>query len=184
MALSTGQIELCYPTGWPHVASTGEGVGFGITTGHYVNLSRTGCFATGSSNLVGSTTYTRYTKLFFRHGGAPGDTLTDPQLYITNETVTDQITMAPDAYYTHTSYYSHATGFSTGRAVMPNHLKSSDFSGYTASAPLNLSDLPRGQIILDSGGDIGFWLRLEVQPGLHIPREASFNIGIRGTLST
>ena len=158
-----------------------------VNEADFVNLSRTGAFATGQSGLAGSSTYTRYSKLFFYHAGTAGDTLTNPQVFLTNESVSDQVTFAPDAYFIDTdSFGGHGlqsqTGTATGRSVRPEGLLDSHFSGYSVSNPLNFSDLPRGTITLDSGDFLGVWLRLQVPPGLQEAREASFNLGIRGEI--
>jgi hypothetical protein len=184
MALTTGQINLYYPTGNPLVSSTGVSVGATIDSGAPVNFSRTGVFATGHSNLAGGTTHVRYAKLFFRHDGTTGDIVKDPQVYITNTTYSDQLTLSPDPYYLGIHTSTTLTGMSSGRETLPGSLNAQHFSGYTVTTPLNFSSLSRGQITMNSGDYVGFWAKLSIPPGLPSSAENTFSIVFRGDISS
>lgn len=176
MALTTGQITLVYPSSWPSITSTGTTIGGTPSTGSIVTNIATGVFPTGTSSVPGGTTYVRYSKLFYLHTGSTGagDLLQNPLIYIANEAISDQITLAPDPYW----LGSHAaqTGTSTGRAILPDGLSASHFSGYTSESPLTFSTT------MSSGNSIGFWVKMSVPAGLTSRTDNSFDIVLRGDI--
>jgi hypothetical protein len=176
MALTTGQIKLVYPYSWPSITSTGTLIGGVPVTGSVVSSVSTGIFPTGASAVPGGTTYVRYSKLFFLHTGnsAAGDSLQNPIIYIANEDISDQISIAPDPYW----LGSHAaqTGTATGRSVLPDSLTASHFTGYTADNPLSFNTT------LTSGNSIGFWVKMSIAPGMTSRTDNSFDIVLRGDI--
>lgn len=180
--LTTGDIKIAYPLTWPSITSTGSTIGGAPNSGSLVQSYNTGIFPTGSSSIPGGTTYVRYSKLFFTHSGMPGSnhTIQDPFIYITNETVDNQISLAPDPYFLSTD--SAQTGVSSGRAVIPNGLNSGHFSGYSIDSPLRISNLPRGSFSFVSGSAIGVWVKQSIQPGLSSSATNSFQLVLKGDI--
>ena len=63
------------------------------------------------------------------------------------------------------------------------YVYSTHFSGYTASTPLRIASLARGDIKLSSGDNIGIWLKLTVPPGLPNSADNTFSIVFLSTVS-
>ena len=176
--LTTGQISLFYPQNWPAISDTTSEVGGGVSS-NLINSTPTGLFPTGQSSVLGGPTFTRYAKVFFRHTGASVDTLSNPLLYITNQSIVGQINIAPDPYWL--GIHAGQTGGSANRSSVPTGLTASNFSGYTIEAPLSLTNISStGSVVFRSGNTIGVWARLSVPAGLQNSYENSFNLAIRG----
>lgn len=145
------------------------------------NSTNTGIFPTGLSSVPGSAAYIRYAKLFFKHEGSSGDSLRNPVIYITNANNSNQISIAPDAFWL--GIYSQQTGGSANRATLPSGLSSSHFSGYTVQSPLSLSTISNtGNVTLSTGQSIGIWIRERIVAGLSNGYDNSFNLAIRGEI--
>lgn len=189
MSLTTGDILLVYPTGWPHNGNAGlddDNVIGGTAragsswnqTNYTVNLTSTGVFPTGVSTVAGGSDHIRYAKLFFYHSGDASSSLVNPLIYLFNESISDQITMAPDPFYL--GNHALETGTSVNRQTLPNELEASHFTGYTSSSPMDLKAILGADITINSGDSIGFWIKRTIPAGLPSAEEVTFNIGLRG----
>lgn len=183
MTLTTGQIKLVYPTGWSVTTNLTAQIGGTPQTGNFVNTSTTGLFPTGTSSVAGGATSYRYAKVFFLHTGSTGATnnLQDPFVYITNETVYNQVTMSPDPYFL--ALHGAQTGLAVNRTTMPDQLSASYFTGYTADNPLRLSSLNIGSYTLTSGNAIGLWVRQAIVAGLTTSANNTFQFVLQGDIA-
>jgi hypothetical protein len=177
--LTTGQIKLYYPSTWPAINDATGSIGGGVGS-VLVNGTNTGLFPTGQSGLAGTTSYIRYAKIFFKHEGDTADTLTNPQIYITNATMQGHISIAPDPAWMGT--HSAQTGVATNRATLPNGLVSGDFTGYTVLQPMDLSAISGGTVVFSTGQTIGIWVRERIPGGIGSSYTNSFNLAIKGTI--
>lgn len=176
--LSNNDIKLVYPTGWSSTSNLTSPIGGPPQTGAFVSTSSTGMFPTGTSAVAGSITNYRYSKVFFLHTGQSGVTnnLSDPFVYITNETVYNQIALAPDPYFL--GIHSAQTGFASNRTSIPHGLSAVYFTGYTAENPLRFTN-----VMLVTGGSIGIWVRQGIQPGLVTSYNNSFQLALNGNIT-
>lgn len=181
--LQTGDIRLMYPTGWSTITGI-DFIGGPPNTGALVNTSATGLFETGVSTVPGGAEFIRYAKVFYVHTGnlasLGNESLRNPLVYITNETSSNQVSLAPDLYYLGVN--SAQTGGSLNRQTLPNEMSAAYFTGYTAENPLRFSSLSRGTVTLSSGNHLGFWVKLSVPPGLATSTDNSFNIALNGEI--
>jgi hypothetical protein len=178
MPLNTGEIILAYPSIWPSISNTGSVIGGTGIASTPVSSIATGIFPTGSSSVPGGSSFVRYSKLFYMHTGftGTGNNLSNPFLYITNEAISDQISIAPDPYWLGVTNHTTQTGTSAGRASLPDGLSSSHFSGRTASTPL------RFNTTLSSGQSLGFWVKMTVPAGLTSRSDNSFDFVLMGDI--
>ena len=179
--INTGQIILTYPISWPSITGVGN-IGGLPNSGSPVNTSSTGLYPTGVSTVAGGANYIAYAKVFFVHTGIPGtyESLSNPVIYITNESISDQITMSPDPYYL--NIHAAQTGITTGRFVAPIDLSTGYFTGYSADNPLRLSNMGRGTITVSNGNYIGLWVKQTIVAGLSTSADNTFNIAIQGEI--
>ena len=178
MALTTGEIVLVYPKFWPTMTGTTDIIGGTGMASNPISNSSTGIFTTGSSSVPGGSSFVRYSKLFYEHTGFSGigNNLYNPFIYITNEAISDQISLAPDPYWLGVAGHVSQTGTSAGRATLPDGLSSSHFSGRTASEPM------RFNTTLSSGQSLGFWVKMTVPAGLTSRSDNSFDFVIMGDI--
>lgn len=177
--LGTGQIKLYYPTDWPSLNDGTSPIG-GLIGSTLVNGTNTGLFPTGQSALAGGATYTRYAKVFFKHEGDAADTLSNPLIYITNITNSNQISICPDAFWFIAGYTSQ-TGGTANRSRVPSGLSDSYFTGYTVENPLSFTAISTtGSVSLSTGQYIGVWVRQRIVGGLGNSYDNSFNLAIKG----
>lgn len=177
--LTTGQIKLYYPATWPSINNTTGSIG-GSVGSVLVNGTNTGLFPTGQSGLAGTTSYIRYAKVFFKHEGDSADTLTNPLIYITNATMQNHISIAPDPAWM--GIHTTQTGVASNRATLPDGLTSGNFTGYTVLQPLDLSALSGQTVVFTSGQTIGIWVRERIPGGMGNSYTNSFNLAIKGTI--
>jgi len=180
MALTTGDFKYYYGDSTPATDTTGDTVGGAIDTGNEFAFHVTGLFPTGQSNLPGSASFTRYAKLFIRHEGNTGETLTNPLVYISNENISDQLTIAADPSFT--GAHAAPTGTSSGRVDLPDQMNSTDFVDYNVGTPLDLSSISGSTVQLDSGDYIALWLKLSIPAGLSDGFTNTFNLVLRGEI--
>jgi hypothetical protein len=189
MALLTGNILLRHPIQFTDTNDIVGQHGGAYRHNGDVNLSVTGVFPTGTSTVPGGSDEVRYAKLFFVHSGTAGDILTNPLLYVTNESISNQIKIAPDPYWVKENlgsatppHWNDQTGMTVNRTTVPTGLVAASFSGYTVSSPMDLKALSGTTITVDKAGVIGFWVQRTVQAGLPTNDEATFNIGLKGEI--
>jgi len=179
--LTTGDIQLTYPIKWPGPTNTTNQVGGLYAHDKRVLVSNsTGLFNTGLSSVPGGSDYYRYVKVFFAHSGQAGEYLTDPLVYIANESVTDQIVIAPDPYWLRR--HAAQTGCTNNKTAIPDQLSQSEFSGYTVSNPMNISTITGSTVRMNRGDTLGVWVRLKIPGGLPNNPEATFNLGLNGQI--
>lgn len=180
MALTTGDFAYYYGLVQPAITGLTTAIGGGIDTGNPVVFSNTGIMPTGQSNLAGAGTDVYYAKMFVQHEGVSGETLTNAQLYISNQNVSNQVKIALDPYYT--GYHTAATGQSDNRITLPDGLSASDFQEYRGDNPMSLDVLATGltPITIDSGDSIGFWVQVSIPAGLSTAYTNTFDLVLRG----
>jgi len=178
MALGTGDLSFYYPLVWPTVTGLTTAIGGGIDTGNSYLFATTGSFPTGQSNLPGAGSETMYAKIFVRHEGVSGETLSNPMLYISNSDISDQLTIAPDPYWT--GGHAAQTGQAANRLTIPGSLATGDFVNYLASSPMDLSTLSGNTVTIDSGESIGIWIKRSIPAGLSAGKTNTFNLILRG----
>jgi hypothetical protein len=178
MALNTGEIILHYPLTHPDIYDESSTIGGNVDTSIIVNSSSTGLFATGLSTVAGGANYVRYAKVFVTNTGLSD--LVNPVMYITNQTLSNQIEIAADPYFT--GAHTASTGTSSNRAALPDKLLAVDFSGYTATNALDFSNLGSTGVTMaaNSANSIGIWIRMTVQAGLPSSTLNTFSLGVRG----
>lgn len=179
--LTTGDIQLTYPIKWPGPTNITSQVGGAYKHDHRVLVNNlTGLFTTGVSAVPGGSDYYRYAKVFFAHSGTLNEYLTNPLVYIGNESVSDQLAIAPDPYWLRR--HVAQTGCTNNITAVPDGLSQSEFSGYTVSNPMNISVITGSTVIMNRGDTLGVWVRLKVPGGLPSNPEATFNLGLNGQI--
>lgn len=179
MALTTGNFAFYNGTVAPAITNETDPIGGAIDTGSPFVFSNTGFMPTGQSSLAGAGTDVWYSKLFIRHNGTPGDYLTNPQLYVSNDNVSNQIKIALDPAYT--GFHAAQTGQASNRRTLPDGLSASDFSNYRGDSALVIDDIATSApITIDSGDSIGFWIKVSIPAGLTSAYTNTFDIVLRG----
>jgi len=195
MALTTGNFAYYYGTEQPlmtgSAALTGPIGGSGDTGsgGNAFIFSTTGLIPTGQSNLAGAGSDIWYAKVFVRHEGTAGELMTNPQLYVSNENISDQVQIALDPYWTGAGWSgtvnsdSGQSGTAANRRSLPEFLVTGDFVNYRGDSPLIIDDVATSSLVpvsLDSGDSIGFWIKIAIPAGLSSSYTNSFNVVLRG----
>lgn len=179
MSLTTGDFSFYYGTSQPAMSDLTGQIGGSIDTGNPFVFSNTGLMPTGTSALAGAGSDVYYAKLFVRHEGLAGDYLSNPQLYISNDNVSDQVQIALDPCYT--GFHSDYTGTASNRQTIPAGLATGDFYNYRGDSALIIDSIATGApITLDSGDSIGFWVRVTIPAGLSSSYTNTFDVVLRG----
>lgn len=178
MALTTGDFAFYYGDALPEATDNASPIGGSIDLNSPATYNNTGLIPTGLSNVAGAGTNHYYAKVFARHEGAASSLLYNPQLYVRNENVSDQIYLALDPFYT--GYHAASTGTADNRLTLPDGLNAGDFGQYNGDTALVVNDVATGTITMDSGDSIGFWVRVSVPAGLANSYSNNFELVLRG----
>jgi hypothetical protein len=179
MSLYTGDLGFYYPLNQPEIEDLESPIGGAINSGNPYVFSAQGIAPLINSPVAGAGSVSYYGKLFLKHGGMSGDILSNIQFYISNETVSDQVEIALDPYWT--AIHDAQTGQSDNRLSVPDEVASFDY--YDAESPLvvnDIADASRTPVTIDSGDSIGIWVKISVPAGLSSSYANSFNIVVRG----
>lgn len=181
MSLNTGELYWCHAAGFSPVTGLTGSIGGAANTGSPVVFSPTGLFPTGMSSIPGGYTQIQYVKIFLCNSGdTSDDVLTNPSIYLSNISLSNQISMAPDPYFL--GIHAAQTGEAANRATLPGGLSSSHFTGYNFEVPMDLSKIYGSTVTLETGQQIGVWIRRSIQPGLSSSNSNSFSIVVRGEI--